>query len=117
MGKRGLIAGAQWVQKREFWSGDEIEVLQLNVSDSSHLSKLREIAAKLDRDVSFYNLDIPTPQYYLYQTKLFPLCRVKACVDERGNVIEINATSFGVEDRSHEAVLRVMRMRGERMNR
>ena len=115
MSKRGLIAGAQWVQKREFWSGDEMEVLQLNVSDSSHLSKLREIAAKLDRDVSFYNLDIPTPQYYLYQTKLFPLCRVKACVDARGNVIEINATSSAWEIDRTTTPLRVMRMRGERM--
>jgi DNA polymerase II len=115
MSKRDLIAGAQWVQKREFWSGDEIEVLQLNVSDSSHLSKLREIAAKLDRDISFYNLDIPTPQYYLYLTKLFPLCRVKACVDERGNVIEINATSSAWEIRRPTPPLRVMRLRGERM--
>jgi DNA polymerase elongation subunit (family B) len=115
MSKRGLIAGVRWVQKREFWSGDEIEVLQLNVSDSSHLSKLREIAAKLDRDISFYNLDIPTPQYYLYMTKLFPLCRVNACVDERGNVIEINATSSAWEIRRPTPPLRVMRMRGERM--
>ena len=115
MSKRGLIAGAQWVQKREFWSGDEIEVLQLNVSDSSHLSKLREIAAKLDRDISFYNLDIPAPQYYLYLTKLFPLCRVNARVDARGNVIEINATSSAWEIRRPTPPLRVMRMRGERM--
>ena len=115
MSKRGLIAGAQWVQKREFWSGDEIEVLQLNVSDSSHLSKLREIAAKLDRDISFYNLDIPTPQYYLYLTKLFPLCRVNARVDARGNVIEINAASSAWEIRRPTPPLRVMRMRGERM--
>ncbi|HEX2489998.1 MAG TPA: DNA polymerase domain-containing protein [Blastocatellia bacterium] len=115
MSKRGLIAGVRWVQKREFWSGDEIEVLQLNVSDSSHLSKLREIAAKLDRDISFYNLDIPTPQYYLYMTKLFPLCRVNACVDERGNVIEINATSSAWKIDHPRPSLRVMRMRGERM--
>jgi DNA polymerase II len=115
MSKRGLIAGAQWVQKREFWSGDEIEVLQLNVSDSSHLSKLREIAAKLDRDISFYNLDIPAPQYYLYLTKLFPLCRVNARVDARGNVIEINAASSAWEIRRPTPTMRVMRMRGERV--
>jgi len=59
--KRELIAGLRWTRKREFWSGGEIELLQLNISDSSHLPKLREIAAKLDRDITFYNLDIPTP--------------------------------------------------------
>ncbi|HKE03327.1 MAG TPA: DNA polymerase domain-containing protein [Blastocatellia bacterium] len=115
MSKRDLIAGLRWVQKREFWSGDEIEVLQLNVSDSSHLSKLREIAAKLDRDITFYNLDIPTPQHYLYLTKLFPLCRVKGRVDERGAVIEIAATNSAWELDHPMPPLRVMRMRGERM--
>src|SRR5262245_39128929 len=29
LSKLGLIAGVRWVQKREFWSGDEIEVMQL----------------------------------------------------------------------------------------
>jgi DNA polymerase II len=115
MSKRDLITGVSWVRKREFWSGDEIEALQLNVSDSSHLLKLREIAAKLDREIAFYNLDIPTPQYYLYLTKLFPLCRVEALVDERGNVIEIEATNSAWEREHPTPPLRVMRMRGERM--
>ena len=90
-------------------------MLQLNVSDSSHLSKLREIAAKIDREISFYNLDIPTPQHYLYLTKLFPLCRVEARVDERGAVIEIAATNSAWEIDHPMPPLRVMRMRGERM--
>src|SRR5262245_44837335 len=113
--KRDLITGVRWVRKREFWSGDEIEALQLNVSDSSHLLKLREIAAKLDREIAFYNLDIPTPQYYLYLTKHFPLCRVEAHVDERGNVIEIAAMNSAWEIDHPTPPLRVMRMRGERI--
>jgi DNA polymerase II len=113
--KRELITGVRWVQKREFWSGDEIEVLQLNISDSSHLPKLGEIAAKLDREISFYNLDIPTPQHYLYLTKLFPLCHVEALVGERGAVIEIAATNSAWEIDHPAPPLRVMRMRGERM--
>jgi DNA polymerase II len=115
MNKRDLIAGLRWTRKREFWSGDEIEVLQLNISDSSHLPKLREIAAKLDREISFYDLDIPTPQHYLYLTKLSPLCRVEARVDEHGNVTEIAATSSAWELDHPMPPLRVMRMRGERM--
>jgi DNA polymerase II len=115
LSKLGLIAGVRWVQKREFWSGDEIEVIQLNVSDSSYSLKLREIAAKLDREISFYNIDIPTPQHYLYLTKLFPLCRVEARVDELGAVIEIGATNSAWETDHPTPPLRVMRMRGERM--
>jgi DNA polymerase-2 len=47
-------------------------------------------------------------------TKLFPLCRVEARVDERGAVIEIVATNSAWEI-DHPPPLRVMRMRGERM--
>jgi DNA polymerase-2 len=115
MNKRDLIAGLRWVRKREFWSGNEIEVIQLNISDSSHLPKLREIAANMDREISFYNIDIPAPQYYLYLTKLFPLCRLEASVDDHGNVVEIAATNSAWENDHPAPPLRVMRMRGERM--
>ncbi len=113
--KRNLIIGVRWVQKREFWSGEEVEALQVNVSDSSHLAKLREIASTIDREISFYNLDIPTPQYYLYLTKLFPLCRLEASVDERGAILEIAATNSAWEIDHPTPPLRVLRMRGERM--
>jgi DNA polymerase-2 len=115
LGKRALITGVRWVQKREFWSGEEVEVLQLNVSDSSYLIKLREIAADLDREIAFYNLDIPAPQYYLYLTKLFPLCRLKALVDERNAIREITVTNSAWEIDHPMPPLRILRMRGERM--
>src|SRR5262249_20915395 len=50
--RRGLITGGRWVERREFWTGREIEVLQLNVSDSSHLPRLREIAGTLEQKLS-----------------------------------------------------------------
>src|SRR5262245_54093637 len=115
MHKRDLIAGMHWTRKREFWSGEEIEVIELEISDSSHLSKLRTIAANLDRELTFYNIDIPTPQHYLYLTKLFPLCRLEARVDEHGNVIEIAATNSAWELDQPLPPLRGLRMRGERM--
>ena len=57
--RRGFGAGGRWEKRREFWTGEEIEVLRLNVSDSSNLSSLREIAGVFDQTLSFYNLDIP----------------------------------------------------------
>ena len=113
--KQDLIAGVQWARRREFWSGEEIEVLQLNVADASYLLKLREIAAKLDREISFYDLDIPAPQHYLYLRKLFPLCRLEAGVDTYGNVIEIAAMNSAWDLDHPPPPLRVMRMRGELM--
>ena len=68
--RRGFVTGGRWEARREFWTGEEVEVLQLNVSDSSNLPRLREVAGTLDQTISFYNLDIPTAQYYLYLTGL-----------------------------------------------
>jgi len=113
--RRGFISGGRWVVRREFWSGEDIEVLQLNVSDSSHLYRLREIAGALDQSISFYNLDIPTAQYYLYLTGLFPTCRFEAEADEFGNVIEIAATNSAYGLHHDLPPLSVMKMRGERV--
>lgn len=114
-GKRDLITGVWWTTRREFWSGDEIEVLQLNVADSSYSTKLREAAAQLDREITFYNLEIPATQHYLYLKKLFPLCHLEAEVDEQNNVIEIAATNSAWEMDHPLPPLRVLRLRGERM--
>src|SRR5262249_2185564 len=81
-GKRDWMTGVWWTTRREFWSGEEIEVLQLNVADSSNSVKMREAAAQIDREISFYDLEIPATQHYLYLKKLFPLCRLEAGVDE-----------------------------------
>jgi DNA polymerase-2 len=113
--RRDLITGARWTEKIEFWSGKAIEALQLDVADSSNLLKLREIAAKLDREITFYNLDIPAPQHYLYLKHLFPLCRLAVELDQHGNLIEVAATNSPWDIDHAPLPLRVMRMRGERM--
>jgi DNA polymerase elongation subunit (family B) len=113
--RRGLITGGRWVERREFWSGREIEVLQLNVSNSSRLPRLREIAGTLDQQFSFYNLDIPAPQYYLYLSDLFPLCRLECVSDEWKNVIEIAAKNSAYDIDHTLPALSVLKMRGEKM--
>ncbi|MCG3143147.1 MAG: hypothetical protein HONDAALG_00468 [Gammaproteobacteria bacterium] len=113
--RRGFITGGRWEARREFWTGEEVEVLQLNVSDSSNLPRLREVAGTLDQTISFYNLDIPTAQYYLYLTGLFPTCRLECVADEWGNVIEIAATNSAYDLHHELPALSVLRMRGEKM--
>lgn len=113
--RRDLVASARRTEKIEFWSGKEIEVMQLDVAESSNLLKLREIAAKLDREITFYNLDIPAPQHYLYLKHLFPLCRLVAETDRHGNLIEVAATNSPWDIDHAPLPLSVMRMRGERM--
>src|SRR5262249_52483119 len=113
--RRGLVTGGRWEKRREFWTGEEIEVLRLNVSDSSHLSSLREIAGVFDQTLSFYNLDIPTAQYYLYLSGLFPLCRLECEADEWGNVIEIVARNSAYDFHHAMPAISVLKMRGEKM--
>lgn len=113
--RRGFVTGGRWEVRREFWTGEEIEVLQLNVSDSSHLPRLREIAGAVDQTISFYNLDIPAAQHYLYLTGLFPTCRVECEADEIGNVIEIVATNSAFDLHHTLPPLSILKMRGEKM--
>ncbi len=113
--RHGWITGVCWAERREFWSGDVIEVMQLNVSDSASQRRICEAAAQLDREVTFYDLDIPATQHYLYLKRLFPLCRLEAAVDAHGNVIEIAATNSAWEVDHPMPPLRTLRMRGERM--
>ncbi len=113
--RRNLITGVRWTEKIEFWSGRAIEALQLNIADSSNTLTLREIAAKLDREITVYNLDIPAPQHYLYLKHLFPLCRLEVELDRYGNMIEIAATNSAWDIDHPPLPLSVMRMRGERM--
>ncbi len=112
---RGLITGGRWASLREFWSGEEIEVLRLNVSDSSNLPRLREIAGALDQQFSFYNIDIPTAQYYLYLSGLFPLCRLTCEVDGEGRVIEIAATNSAYDLHHTLPPISILKLRGEKM--
>lgn len=113
--RRGLITGGRWEALREFWTGEETEVLQLNVSDSSNLPRLREIAGALDQQFSFYNLDIPTAQYYLYLSGLFPLCRLTCEADEEGRVVEIGANNSAYDLHHTLPALSVLKLRGEKM--
>jgi DNA polymerase-2 len=72
---RGFVTGYSWETKREFWSGQEIEVLALRVSDYDRLPRLRSLLFSWEDSISFFNCDIPLSQYYLYSRGIFPLGR------------------------------------------
>lgn len=113
--RQGIISHVRWAERREFWSGNVITVLELHVADSSLMPRLRALAASRDREFTFYNADIPTAQYYLYLKELFPLCRIACEVDEANNVLEAVAVSSPWEIDYRLPELRVLTMRGERM--
>src|SRR4030043_2433282 len=73
------VAGYQWTRKKELWSGDEVEVMEIEVLDSEHYAQLSRILPQWEERITFYNCDIPSPQAYLYEKGLFPTGR---CVAE-----------------------------------
>jgi DNA polymerase-2 len=81
--------GYQWTRKKEFWSGDEVEVMEIEVEDAEHYAQLPTILGRWEENITFYNCDIPSPQLYLYKKGLFPTGR---CIAEAegGRIFEIH---------------------------
>jgi DNA polymerase-2 len=73
--RKGFAVGCSWDKRKEFWSGREIEVLALHISDYDRLPGLLRKLPLLEEAVSFFNCDVPLSQYYLYCRGLFPLGR------------------------------------------
>ena len=87
--KERWTAGYQWARKKEFWSGDEVEVMEIEVVGSEHYAQLPRILPPWEEKMTFYNCDIPLPQTYLYEKKIFPTGR--CMVEVEGNrVFEIH---------------------------
>jgi len=72
---KGFASDHSWARKREFWSGQEMEVLSLQISDYDRLPRLLHKLSLWEGRLSFFNCDIPLSQYYLYSRGIFPLGR------------------------------------------
>jgi DNA polymerase II len=73
--KDRCVAGYQWTRKREFWTGEEVEVMEVDVGDADHYARLPGILGRWEEKIAFSNCDIPLPQVYLYEKKIFPTGR------------------------------------------
>jgi DNA polymerase-2 len=82
--------GYRWTSKKEFWSGDEVEVMEIEVTDAERYGQLPRMLPQWEGYITFYNCDIPSPQIYLYEKGLFPTgrCIVEA---EGSRIFEIHS--------------------------
>ncbi len=87
--KRRLAIGYQWTEKWEFWSGEKVEVMEIEMGGSDCYTQLPKILPLWEEKITFYNCDIPLPQAYLYEKRLFPTGRCIGEVEE-GRVVEIH---------------------------
>jgi DNA polymerase-2 len=78
-------AGYQWTRKKDLWSGDEVEVMEIEIVDSEQYAQLPRILLQWEEKITFYNCDIPLPQTYLYEKRMFPTGR--CMVEIEGNRI------------------------------
>jgi DNA polymerase-2 len=88
------VTGYRWTIKKEFWSGDEMEVMEIEVTDPEHYAQLLTLLGRWEENITFYNCDIPSPQLYLYEKGLFPTGR---CIIEPdgGRIFEIHSDPSG----------------------
>ncbi len=86
--ERRLAIAYQWVEKREFWSGEEVEVMEIEMSGPEPYAQLPKILSQWEEKITFYNCDIPVAQAYLYEKMLFPTGRCIAEVEE-GHILKI----------------------------
>jgi DNA polymerase elongation subunit (family B) len=87
------VAGYQWNRKKDLWSGDEVEVMEIEVVDSEHYAQLPRILPQWEEKITFYNCDIPLPQTYLYEKNIFPTGR--CLVEVEGNrIFEIHPDPY-----------------------
>jgi len=112
LGKRRLLLGFGWVRKQDFWSGQGMDVLDLEMGDYGHLPGLFRLLAGFENRVTFYNCDIPLAQCYLYEKGLFPTgrCWVE---HEDGRVMRIESRSSPWEIEYILPSLRTMEIRIE----
>jgi DNA polymerase-2 len=59
----------------EFWSGASVPVLALEVTDYAMFPRLLQRLPEFEARLTFYNCDLPLPQYYLYCRGIFPFGR------------------------------------------
>ncbi len=87
--KRQWTSGYRWTRKKEFWSGDEVEVMEIEAEDLEGYAQLPQILSQWEEGITFYNCDIPSPQAYLYEKGIFPTgrCFVEA---EGSRIFEIH---------------------------
>ncbi|MGQ9637214.1 MAG: DNA polymerase domain-containing protein [Thermodesulfobacteriota bacterium] len=73
--KRRLTSGYQWTRKKEFWSGEEVEVMEIEMVAPDIYFQLPKLLLPWEGRLTFYNCDLPLAQLYLYEKGVFPTGR------------------------------------------
>jgi DNA polymerase elongation subunit (family B) len=78
-----LIRRTNWTKRRDFWTGNLIQVRELEVFSFKKLFEIQKVLSRFTGAINFYNIDLAVPQYYAYLKGLFPLCYCQLKWEER----------------------------------
>ena len=81
-------------RKTELYTGQTLEVLQINVHQPTRLQETVWTLERFFPHFVFFNSDIPAAQMYLYHTRLFPLAFGEYTIDDNGWL-----SGFFIDDR------------------
>jgi len=68
------------VQRRELWDADTIPVCEIAIVHPTQFHHAVSLLMEAMPQLRFYQADVALPQLYLYDRRLFPLCRCEADV-------------------------------------
>jgi DNA polymerase-2 len=80
-----VCSRCELTKRREFWSQAFVTVLALEVADYGMFPRLLRRLPEFESRLTFYNCDLPLPQYYLYCRKIFPFGQCE--VEHHGHAI------------------------------
>jgi DNA polymerase II len=83
-------------KQREFWSRELVAVLALEVADYQTFPRLLRRLPEFESRLTFYNCDLPLPQYYLYCRQIFPFGQCEVEHDGR-TIARIRGRESGTE--------------------
>jgi DNA polymerase-2 len=81
----GMCSRCFLTNEQEFWSGEMVSVVALEVVDYTRLPRLVRRLPEFEHRLTFYNCDLPLAQYYLYSRGLFPFGR--CAIEHEGETI------------------------------
>ena len=84
----GLSLSVESTTKRELYSNEAWDVVQVNVHDTTRMREAVSFFERLFPHYAFFNSDIPVQQLFLYHHGLFPLAYGEYFIGEDGTLLD-----------------------------
>ncbi|HXE74093.1 MAG TPA: DNA polymerase domain-containing protein [Candidatus Xenobia bacterium] len=107
-----------WVERREFWSGEARQVLEVGVRRLAQFDTVVRWTHERAPALELFNCDIQLPALYAYEKRVFPLARCVFEIDEanRLRALEVEDDPWATEYALPPLAVMQLRLEGELVN-